>query len=132
MIGSLGEYEFQVSSEQVKTFDGLSFSNSAAYSEHRIVGKKSLLEFTHLNPSTCSLNINLSIETGNNPDEEITALYTAMNEHQALAFTLGGSVMGEGLWVIESLDEKYTRIDSKGNILAAELTLKLKEYLDDE
>lgn len=132
MIGSLGDYDFEVSAEQVKTFTDLAFSNSASYAEHKIIGRKSLLEFTSLNPSTCSLNIPLSFETGTDPMEEITYFYTAMNDHEALAFTLGGDVMGEGLWVIESLEEKYTRIDSKGNVMAADLSLKLKEYLDDE
>lgn len=132
MLGSLGEYEFEVSTDKFHTFDSLSFSNSVSYAEHKIIGKKSLLEFTALNPSTASLNIFLDASLGVDPPEEISALYTAMNEHEALAFTLGGAVMGGGLWVIESLEEKYTRIDNKGNILQAELSLKLKEYLEDE
>lgn len=132
MIGSLGDYDFEVSSDSVRTFTDLSFSNSASYAEHKIIGRKGLLEFTNLNPSTCSLNVSLSYETGTDPMEEISYFYEAMNEHEALAFTLGGEVMGEGLWVIESLEEKYTRIDSKGNVMAADLSLKLKEYLDDE
>lgn len=132
MIGSLGDYDFEVSTDSVKTFSDLSFSNSASYAEHKIIGRKGLLEFTNLNPSSCTLNISLSFERGIDPAEEISYFYEAMNEHEALAFTLGGDVMGEGLWVIESLDEKYTRIDNKGNVMAADITLRLKEYLDTE
>ena len=132
MIGSLGEYEFEVSEQSVKNFDDLSFSNSASYAEHKIIGQKSILEFTGLNASTASLSIILDITQGVDPSECITDLYTAMNEHEALAFTLGGDVMGEGLWVIESLSEKYTQISAKGDVLRAELDLKLREYIENE
>lgn len=130
MIGTLGEYEFSVSDQAVKNFTDLAFSNSASYAEHKIIGKKSVLEFTGLNASTGTITIVLDAFQGVNPSECIAALCTAMNDHEALAFTLGGDVMGEGLWVIESLDEKYEHVSAKGEVLRAELTLKLKEYLE--
>ena len=40
--------------------------------------------------------------------------------------------MGEGSWVIESLDEDYKTIDAWGNVTEATITLKLKESVDDE
>ena len=132
MIATLGKYEFEVSTEKVKTFTGLKFSNSATYSEHKIIGRKGLIEFTGLNASTANLTINLYAHAGVNPSEEITELYTLMNDHELLAFTLGGEVMGEGLWVIESLDEDYKTIDAWGEVLEASLNLKLKEYAGNE
>lgn len=132
MIAALGKYEFEASSDKVKTFTDLKFSNSAAYSEHKIIGRKGLIEFTGLNASTASLTINLYAWAGVNPSEEITELYTLMNDHELLAFTLGGEVMGEGLWVIESLDEEYRTIDSHGNVLEASINLKLRESVNDE
>ena len=130
MIGSLGEYEFSVSDQAVKNFTDLAFSNSASYAEHKVIGRKSVLEFTGLNASTATLSITLDITQGVDPSECITALYTAMNEHEALPFTLGGDVMGEGLWVIEALDEKYVYVSAKGEVLRAEVDLKLKEYIE--
>ena len=130
MIGTLGNYSFEVSSQSVKNFYDLSFSNSASYAEHKIIGRKSLLEFTGLNPSSASLSISLDITQGVDPVECISSLYEAMNNHEALPFTLGGEVMGQGLWVIESLGEKYDIISAKGKILRATIDLKLKEYLD--
>ena len=132
MIATLGKFEFEVSTDKVKTFTDLKFSNSAAYSEHKIIGRKGLIEFTGLNASTASLTINLDAWAGVNPSEEITELYTLMNDHELLAFTLGGEVMGEGLWVIESLDEEYRTIDSHGNVLEASINLKLRESVNDE
>ncbi len=132
MIATLGNYEFEVSTDRVKTFTDLKFSNSAGYSEHKIIGRKGLIEFTGLNASTASLTIELYAHAGVNPANEITELYTLMNDHELLAFTLGGAVMGEGLWVIESLDEDYKTIDAWGNVTEASVSLKLREYAGDE
>ena len=132
MIATLGRYEFEVSTEKVKTFTDLKFTNGANYAEHKIIGRKGLIEFTGLNASTASLTINLYAHAGVEPSEEITELYTLMNDHELLVFTLGGEVMGEGLWVIESLDEDYKTIDAKGRVTEASVNLKLKEYLEDE
>lgn len=132
MIGQLGDYEFIVSSESVKTFDGLKFSNSASYTEHKVLGRKGLLEYTGLNASSASLKVSLNERLGVEVLKEISALYEYMNEGTALVFMLGDEVMGEDLWVIESLDEEYSEIDNKGRVIRADLTIKLKEYLDDE
>ena len=132
MLGTLGEYEFEVSTESVRTFEGLKFSNSAAYAEHKVHGRKAVLEFTGLNASTANLTIHLDITQGVVPMEEITQLYEAMNNHETLAFTLGGLVMGEGLWVIESLDEEYEQISNRGVVMRARVDLKLREYTDEE
>lgn len=132
MIGQLGDYEFEVSSESVKTFDGLKFSNSASYAEHKVLGRKGVLEYTGLNASTASLKISLNEYMGVDVLEEISAFYEYLNEGTALVFMLGGEVMGEDMWVIESLDEEYTEIDNQGRVRKADITLKLKEYIDDE
>ena len=132
MIGQLGDYEFEVSAESVKTFDGLKFSNSASYTEHKVLGRKGVLEFTGLNASSASLKISLNEYLGVDVLEEIAAFYEYMNEGTALVFMLGGEVMGEDMWVIESLDEEYTEIDNQGGVRRADITLKLKEYIDDE
>ena len=132
MLATLGNYEFEVSTEKVKTFTDLKFTNSANYAEHKVIGRKGIIEFTGLNASTASLTINLYAHAGVNPSEEITEFYEAMNDHELLVFTLGGEVMGEGSWVIESLDEDYKTIDAWGNVTEATITLKLKESVDDE
>ena len=132
MLGQLGDYEFEVSSESVKNFDSLKFSNSASYTEHKVLGRKGVLEFTGLNASSASLKISLNEYMGVDVLEEIAAFYEYMNEGTALVFMLGGEVMGEDMWVIESLDEEYSEIDNQGGVRKADITLKLKEYIDDE
>lgn len=130
MIGQLGDYEFEVSAESLRTFDGLKFSNSASYAEHKVLGRKGVLEYTGLNASSAGLKISLNADFGADVLEEIAAFYEYMNDGEALVFMLGGEVMGEDMWVIESLDEDYTEIGSRGEVIRAELSLKLKEYLE--
>ena len=131
MIGQLGEYAFEVSSQSVKTFDGMKIQEGASYTEHKVLGRKGLLEFTGLNAGTMSLKISLNEYLGSEVMQEIAALREYMTEGAAVIFMLGNEVIGEDLWVIESLDEEYTEIDNKGRVRRAELNLKLREYLDE-
>ncbi|MBR0150146.1 MAG: phage tail protein [Synergistaceae bacterium] len=130
MVGTLGSIEFSVSEDMIRTFRDLSFTHSASYAEHKIIGRKGLLEFTGLNASTCSMKIFLDAQFGVNPAEELQTLYEAMNAHEAIAFTLGGQVMGGGLWVIETLNETHSIIGAGGALLRAEVSVSLKEYVE--
>ena len=130
MIGQLGEYAFEVSSQSVKTFDGMKIQEGASYTEHKVLGRKGLLEFTGLNAGTMSLKISLNEYLGSEVMQELAALREYMTEGAAIIFMLGNEVIGEDLWVIESLDEEYTEIDNKGHVRRAEVSLKLREYLD--
>ena len=130
MIGSFGDVVFEVSSERVRTFRDFQIQRSAKYSEHAIHGRKGLLEFSGLSASTASLNIRLDAGLGVNPKEELTALRDILNNHKALLFILDGEPQGDGLWVLESLSESYEIIDNKGAVIAVEVSLKLKEYIE--
>ena len=129
MLGTLGNVEFTVSENMIRTFRDLTFTHSASYAEHKIIGRKTLLEFTGINASSCSMKIFLDAQLGVNPADELRKLYEAMNNHEALAFTLGGQVMGGGLWVIDTLNESHSIIGAGGQLLRAEVNLSLKEYL---
>lgn len=132
MIGQLGDYEFEVSAQSIKTFDGLKMSEGASWTEHKVLGRKGLLEFTGLNAGSLSLKISLNENLGVEPLEEIAAFREYMEEGAAVIFMLGDEVIGSDYWVIESLDEEYSEIDSKGRVRRADLNLKLKEYVDNE
>ena len=132
MLGQLGDYEFEVSTESVRTFDGLKIQEAATYAEHKVLGRKGVLEYTGLNAASLSLKISLNDFLGVEPMEELTAFREYMNEGTAVVFMLGDEVIGEDMWVIESMDEEYAEIDNKGRVRRAELSLKLREYLDNE
>lgn len=129
MIGQLGEYEFEASTQSVKNFDALKLSESASYTEHKVLGRKGLLEYTGLNAASMSLKISLNEYLGVDPAEALGAFRGYMEDGTAVVFMLGGDVIGSDLWVIESLDEDYTEIDNRGHIRRAEVNIKLKEYI---
>ena len=130
MIGSLGDVVFEVSSDSVKTFNDLNMQYSAKYAQHDIHGKKGLLEFTGLDPTTMSLKILLSSALGVTPKEEIVTLLEMLNAGKAIPFILDGEPQGDGLWVIENMSVEQKTLSNKGVLILAEVSLNLKEYVE--
>ena len=130
MIGSFGDVVFEVSTDIVRTFRDFQIQRSAKFSEHAIHGGKALLEFTGHSPASMSLNIKLDAGLGVNPKEELDTLHEILNNHEAVPFILDGEPQGDGLWVLESLDESYEVIDNHGTFTALNVSLKLKEYIE--
>ncbi len=132
MIGSFGEVVFEVSDEKVRTFRDYQIQRSAKYSEHAIHGRKGLLEFTGLSPASASLSIKLDAGLGVNPKEELNNLREILNKHEAVPFILDGEPQGDGLWVLESLNENFEIIDNHGTFISINVSLNLKEYIEVE
>ena len=130
MIGSLGDVVFEVSSEKVQTFRDYQIQRSANFSEHAIHGRKALLEFTGLAPASVSLNIRLDAGLGIIPKDELDYLHFVLKSHYAVLLILDGEPQGDGLWVLESIDEKHEIIDNFGTSIIIEVSLKLKEYIE--
>ena len=131
-IGSLGDIVFEVSPDKVRTFRDLQIQRKANYTEHAIHGKKGLLEFTGFAAATGSLNIRLDAALGVNPKEEFDALLEIFTEHQAVPLILDGEPIGDGLWIIENIDENFEVVNNKGTAIALEVPLKLREYVEAE
>ena len=132
MIGSFGEVVFEVSDEKVRTFRDYQIQRSAKYSEHAIHGRKGVLEFTGLSPASASLAIKLDANLGVNPKEELNNLREILNKHEAVPFILDGEPQGDGLWVLESLNENFEIIDNHGTFISINVSLNLKEYIEVE
>ena len=79
-----------------------------------------------------SLSIRLDAGLGVNPKEELSTLHDVLTKHQAVPFILDGEPQGDGLWVLEGLDEKHEIVDNHGASIAVEVSLKLKEYIEVE
>ena len=130
MIGSLGEIVFEVSTDKIRTFKDFQIQRSAKYTEHSIHGRKGLLEFTGFSAATASLNIRLDAGLGINPKEELNTLQEILTKHEAVPFILDGEPQGDGLWVLESIDETFEIIDNHGTFIIVEVSLKIKEYVE--
>ena len=130
MIGSFGDVIFEVYPEKVRTFRDFQIQRSAKYAEHAIHGHKGLLEFTGLSAATASFRIRLDAGLGINPKEELIALRGILTKHEAVLFILDGEPQGDGFWVLENLDESVEIVDNMGVLIAVEVSLKIKEYVE--
>ena len=130
MIGSFGDVIFEVYPEKVRTFRDFQLQRSAKYAEHAIHGHKGLLEFTGLSAATASFRIRLDAGLGINPKEELIALRGILTKHEAVLFILDGEPQGDGFWVLENLDESVEIVDNMGVLIAVEVSLKIKEYVE--
>ena len=59
-------------------------------------------------------------------------LLEAFNEHQAVPLILDGEPIGDGLWVIESVNETFEIVNNQGTPIVLEVSLNLKEYVEAE
>lgn len=125
-IGTLGSVIFSVSSKQVKTFDSLKRSSSARFANHNRHLKNTLLEFTGNDPDKITFSMSLSVFLGVDPQAELSSLETAKNEGKIMRLVLGRQNYGN--WVITSLSTDYDRIDNKGNVLIANVSISLTAY----
>ena len=130
MIGSLGDVVFEVSSEIVRTFKDFQIQHGARYTEHAIMNRKGLLEFIGLNAASASLNIRLDAGLGVNPAKELETLREILKNHEAVPLIFDDEIQGDGLWVLENLDEKFEVLDNHGTPIIVEASLKLKEYIE--
>ena len=66
------------------------------------------------------------------PKEELNNLREILTKHEAVPFILDGEPQGDGLWVLESLDENFEVIDNHGTFIALNVSLKIREYIEVE
>jgi phage protein U len=129
-LGTLGDISFRVSAwDDIHTFDDLTRSAKSRTASHEIIGQKPLTEYLGPDLQTLSLKIKLHAQRGVHPRDEVEKLIEYCESGQVLTFTVGGKKMGKNKWLIESVGEAVKYYDNKGNILASEVDLTLKEYV---
>lgn len=129
MIGALGDIVFTVSSDKVRTFDSMSRSGTARLTTHELINRKPLMEFIGPAGETITMQINLSVYDGLNPEEEVKSLRELRDTGKAVALILGGQPLGEGLWLVESLNETHRYIDNAGIAHQIDVSVTLREYV---
>lgn len=129
MIGALGDIVFTVSSDKVRTFDGMSRSGSARLTTHELINRKPLMEFLGPGGETISMQISFSVYDGLNPEDEAKSLRELRDNGKAVALILGGQPLGDGLWLVESLNETHKHIDNNGAAHQIDVSVTLREYI---
>lgn len=127
-IGSFGDIVFEVSNKRTQTFKEFERSGTARWNDHEIIRKKPKSEFSGPGLEEISMTILLKAELGINPNKQLEKLRKMRDTGKVAPFIMGGKPISQNYWSIQQLNESYKTVDSKGNILVAEVTMSLKEY----
>lgn len=128
IIGSWGDIIFSVKKEEIKTFEGMKWSVGAKYSTHTRHLKAPLLEFTGVDVESISFSMFFSTHLGVTPKRELDKLLDATKQGEVHRMVLGTDNYGK--WVIEKLSIEMERVDNRGNLLAAKVSVTMKSYAD--
>ena len=117
MIGTLGtKIVFEVSAEQVLTFESLSREVAGRWAAHGPAAQ------------TASLTIRLSAALGVKPRAMLETVEEMVESGDAEYLIIGGKMIGRNRFYIESASESWDRIYSRGELAAASVTLNFGEY----
>jgi phage protein U len=128
-IGNLGDVVFTVSEKVMRTFSEFTRNSSGRWTTHEILGKKPLSQYVGPGLDTVKFTMRFDAGYGVNPRKELDRLTEIDRKGKALPLVIGGKGVGVGLWVITALEQAWTSIDHRGNILIATVNVTLQEYV---
>lgn len=129
-IGSLGKtITFEVSDKKVLTFTNLSRTVKGRWTQHNIVESKPKSEFLGPDLDGITFKISLSAMHGVKPRKTLEKIEKAVQKGTVMNFVVGGKKVGGNSWVITAVSEAWNCVYSKGEIVTADVTLTLQEYV---
>ena len=128
LIGSWGDFTFEVSRESVKTFTGLKWDSSVKYATHDRHLKEPLLELTGKDVESMSFSMLFTIFLGVNPIKEVANLLQAMRRGEVHRLVIGPKAYGTSKWVITKVSSSLDKYDNKGNLLSSKVSVTMKSY----
>lgn len=128
-IGAFSSLVFEVSSAKVLTYDDYKRESKARYAKHELINQTTVLEYLGAELEEISFKMTFTTMLNVNPIEEAQKVRNMCLEGVADYFILGNRVVGDNLWVIESVGEEATSWDNRGNILASSVNVKMLEYV---
>lgn len=128
-VGSLGNIVFSVSTDKIETITNIRQSGSASFAEHKRHCGNTLLEFTGKNADTFSFDITLAAELGVDVEKEIEKIVSAEQSGEALRLVIGKKTYGRYKWVIKNHTETMKYFDKHNQLIMAEVSVNLYEYL---
>lgn len=128
-VGSLGKIIFSVSANKIQTFSGFKLKASASFGSHKRHCSNEFVEFTGNNAGTASLDITLSQILGSDVETELKRLDTYKKTGETLKLVIGKKKIGDYRWVITDYTVTPTLYGKKSEIITANVSISLKEYL---
>lgn len=128
MIASFGSVIFIASPNTLRTFQNFQRDTAARWTEHEIHLKRPKSEYLGPANDTISFDMQFDIRYGIKPRNEMEKLTVLCRDGTAYRLMVGGVPLGAKQWYIESLNQSWKRLDSKGNVVYGEASVTLKEY----
>jgi len=129
VIGSWGDFVFEVSGEIAKTFQEFTEKSSGRWAEHETINTAPLSEF--LGPGLDELEMTIIFTTmlGVNPRESYEELRTAVRRGEYHPLILGGFPLSDNFWRISEISGASKIFGPRdGNVMWMEFSLSAKEY----
>lgn len=128
MIGTFGPVTFTSSSSSVRTFSDFQRSRSYRFAKHDVLAGKPKLERIAQDLDSVSFNMRFDISLGVDPKAELATLEAVLLAGEAHNLMVGGTPLG--MFVIEKMDEDWRRLDGRGLLMVASVSLQLTEYVE--
>ena len=129
-VGNLGKLiVFEVSSDKVLTFRDMTQTVKGRWTTHETIGKKPKPEFLGPDQRGVNLTIFLSVDHGVKPRKTIEKIEKAVEKGTPYPLVIGGKKVGSNQWVITNMSETWKEIILDGQLVSANLTLTLAEYV---
>ena len=129
MIGALGDILFKVSSDDVNTFNDFKRTSTSRWAYHDVHLQKPKGEFLGPGLDTITFEMELHAQLGRNPRYDMEKLMQFTRTGEALSLVIGGDVLGNYKWTVDSVEQTYKDIDNEGNVLSSKMSVSLKEYV---
>ena len=123
MIGSFGKVTFQASSSVVETFKSMKRTATASYSQHKVHGKRAVIEFTGFDAEKLTFEMTLSAFLGVNPKTEVDKLRKMLTDKKAYSLALGTDIYGK--WVLQSMTDEIQYVYGDGKMLQCKVSVTL-------
>lgn len=128
-IGYWGDFEFEVSSNKIYTFDGFGRKASIDIEEQELEGQKASTYIKGEVLEDISIDINLKSLLGANVRGEIDNYRTVLYQKTPKSFVIGEKPLSQNKWLLTNVDESDVVMDNKGNYISAKIALTFKEYV---
>lgn len=128
MIGSYGNINFVVSDREVLTLKNVQRQISGTWNQQNRIGQKPVTSFGGAALQALSLTITLDASLGVRPREVLEQLERIVESGEVHDLVIGQRKIG-GKFSLISVTENWKTILSQGELLRAEVTIKLQEYV---
>ena len=144
-IGSFANITFEASSFRVVTYDDYKRETKARYARHELINQTTNLEYLGREPDEISFTMKFTRSTGTVtdimklfkgtegfyvvPEKEVAKVRKLCVEGTADYLILGSDVIGDNMWIIESVSESVDAWDNSGNILFSQIDVRMIEYV---